>query len=363
MPEMIEIARLHDHPNNPRLDKAKRKEFVERVARLMKERVATGQAGFDEAHALIVRPHSGAYQIVSGHRRKQAAKRAGLTEVPCWVREMTDEEAHMLLLNENIQDGLHPIEEGAHQLTSGLSQRDYAARIGVSRSTLKPKVEAAEVYETIQKTVSLGEVDKRWRALAALHAASPWLWPLWAPRLVKEGWKIEDTVLHVGRAGRAQQPPRWADAEGIADGLLKGVVRAEEVHEMDRLIWGIKDRQERETILQALAAARPSSLAAAKRVIEAQTPVPLPDDDEAAEDPWPAESSLDEPTLEEEYHGVHAAHSEQRAQKRFRQLLKMPYQPRPTFHDATPAEREHLREQIRHLKEWLGAVEAELDAE
>jgi hypothetical protein len=58
---------------------------------------------------------------------------------------------------------------------------------------------------------------------------------------------------------------------------------------------------------------------------------------------------------------VHAAHSEQRAQKRFRQLLKMPYQPRPTFHDAPPAEREHLREQIRRLKEWLGAVEADLE--
>jgi hypothetical protein len=207
-------------------------------------------------------------------------------------------------------------------------------------------------------------VDKRWRALATLHAASPWLWPFWAPRLLQEKWTIEDTALHVGRAGRAQQPPAWADAEGLADGLLKGAVRAEEVHEMDRLIWGIKDRQERETILQALDAAKPASLAAAKRVIEAQTPLPLAgDDDGTVEDPWPAESSLDEPTLEQEYHGVHAARTEQRAQKRFRQLLKIPYQPRPTFHNAPTAERAHLLEQIRHLKGWLGAIEADLEAE
>lgn len=156
-----------------------------------------------------------------------------MIEVPCWVREMTDAEAHMLLLNENIQDGLHPIEEGMHQLTSGLSQRDYAARIQVSRSTLKPIVEAAEVYETIAKKVSLGEVDKRWRALAALHAASPWLWPFWAPLLVKEGWTIEDTALRVARAGRTQQPPRWADAERLAAGLLNGTVRPEEVHDIN----------------------------------------------------------------------------------------------------------------------------------
>jgi hypothetical protein len=204
-------------------------------------------------------------------------------------------------------------------------------------------------------------VDKRWRALAALNSACPWLWPLWAPRLLQEGWTIEDTDLHVRRAGRAQEPPAWADAAGIAEGPLKGTVRPEDVHEMHRLIWGIKDRQQRETILQALAAARPASLATAKLVIESQTPLPLSADADATEDPWPAESSLDEPTLEEEHHGVHAAHTEQRAQKRFRQLLKMPYQPRPTFHDAPMPEREHLREQIRRLKEWLEAVEADLE--
>ena len=132
----------------------------------MKER------GFDEAHAIIVRPLArGGYQIISGHRRVQAAKRAGLTTVPCWKREMTDDEAHMLLLSENIQDGLHPIEEGQHQIDSGLRQEAYAARIGVSRNTLKPKIDAARVYATIKKTVPLSEVGKRWRALAALRSA------------------------------------------------------------------------------------------------------------------------------------------------------------------------------------------------
>ena len=74
---MIEIARLHPHPHNPRLDKGK--ETLARLTALMKER------GFDEAHAIIVRPLSGGgYQIVSGHRRVEAAKRAGRTTVPCW---------------------------------------------------------------------------------------------------------------------------------------------------------------------------------------------------------------------------------------------------------------------------------------
>jgi ParB/RepB/Spo0J family partition protein len=207
----------------------------------MKER------GFDKAHAIIVRPLSGGgYQIISGHRRVQAAKRAGLTMVPCWKREMTDDEAHMLLLSENIQDGLHPIEEGQHQIDSGLQQEAYATWIGVNRNTLKPKIEAARVYASIKKTVPLSEVGRRWRALAALHSAQPWLWPLWAPRLLEEGWTIEETERKVARAGHVRQPPAWADAKVLANGLLNGITRPEDLHEMDRLLDGIKDRTTRE---------------------------------------------------------------------------------------------------------------------
>lgn len=131
MPELIQIQRLRSHPNNPRLDGDMSKATVERLTRLMKER------GFDEAHALIVRPHNSAFQIVSGHRRARAAKRAGVKAVPCWVRDMSDDEAHMLLRDENIQDGLHPIEEGKHPIDSGLTQRAYATRTGANRNTLK----------------------------------------------------------------------------------------------------------------------------------------------------------------------------------------------------------------------------------
>jgi ParB/RepB/Spo0J family partition protein len=342
MPEIIEIAQLHPHPHNPRLDKGK--ETIARLAQLMKER------GFDEAHAIIVRPlpRSG-FQIISGHRRVQAAKRAGLATVPCWKREMTDGEAHMLLLSENIQDGLHPIEEGQHQIDSGLPQEAYAARIGVSRNTLKPKIDAARVYATIRKTVPLGEVGKRWRALAALRSAEAWLWPLWAPRLLEEGWTIEETERNVARAGHVRQPRAWGDAKALADGLLKGATRPEDLHEMNRLLDRIKDRTSREKVAQALAAAKPPSLAIAKQVVEAQTPLSLADDEaeplaadsepteplaadtELTESRWPAESSLDEPTLEQEYHGSHARHFERQAERRFRQLLKARIQPRWKF--------------------------------
>lgn len=53
---------------------------------------------------LLVRPRGdGRYEIVSGHRRKAACEALGITELPVLVREMTDEEAVILMVDSNIQ--------------------------------------------------------------------------------------------------------------------------------------------------------------------------------------------------------------------------------------------------------------------
>ena len=53
-------------------------------------------------------------------------------------------------------------------------------------------------------------------------------------------------------------------------GLLNGTTSPEDLHEMDRLLGSSKDRTTRERIAQALAAARPASLVAAKQVVESR---------------------------------------------------------------------------------------------
>ena len=53
---------------------------------------------------IIVREikEDGNYEIVSGHRRKRAAELAGLKEIPAIIREMSDEEATILMVDSNL---------------------------------------------------------------------------------------------------------------------------------------------------------------------------------------------------------------------------------------------------------------------
>ena len=52
----------------------------------------------------LVRPRAlGGYEIVSGHRRKRACEKAGLKEMPVIIRELTDDESAILMVDSNNQ--------------------------------------------------------------------------------------------------------------------------------------------------------------------------------------------------------------------------------------------------------------------
>ena len=52
----------------------------------------------------LIRPMpDGSYQMVSGHRRKRAAEMADLPTVPCIIRELTDDEAIIVMVDSNLQ--------------------------------------------------------------------------------------------------------------------------------------------------------------------------------------------------------------------------------------------------------------------
>ena len=74
------------------------------------------------------------YQIIAGERRWRAAKKAGLTEIPCLVRTKTEQENREIALIENIQrENLNPIEKakGLRRLLDdyGVTQQELADKL------------------------------------------------------------------------------------------------------------------------------------------------------------------------------------------------------------------------------------------
>lgn len=187
--QMLAIDSLVPHPDNPRL--RLRDDVVTQVA------AEITRSGFGREHALLVRPVDGQFQIISGHHRLAAAQRAGVTEIPCWVREMDDDEAFMQLILTNTQGEMSPLEEGHHVAkyvergqvggrgnTGGL--RDYARRLNKKETSLRERRDAYRVYEKCATVahfqdvgyIQLVEIAKapedRWQPLAAATGKNKW---------------------------------------------------------------------------------------------------------------------------------------------------------------------------------------------
>ncbi len=113
---------------------------------------------------LLVRPMlDGSYQLVAGERRWRAARMAGLTEVPVTIREMTDEEASVFALIENLQrEDLNPVEEaqGLKSLieTYGFTQEETADRVGKSRVAVTNTLRLLKLPASVLKLLSGGKL-------------------------------------------------------------------------------------------------------------------------------------------------------------------------------------------------------------
>jgi len=104
---------------------------------------------------LLVKKVTDGYQIIAGQRRYEAAKMAGLSEVPVLVRTTNEIEDLELALIENIQrEDLNPIEEAAgyRMLTEefDLSHDDIAKRVGKSRAAITNFLRLLKLPQKIQ---------------------------------------------------------------------------------------------------------------------------------------------------------------------------------------------------------------------
>ena len=115
---------------------------------------------------LLARPTDDGFEIVSGHRRKAAALRLGLDRLPVLVRDMSDDEAVILMVDSNIQrENLLPSEKAfaykmkleAIKRQAGRPKKENSGQVGhKSRDTLSED----ESGRTIQRYIRLTNLAK-----------------------------------------------------------------------------------------------------------------------------------------------------------------------------------------------------------
>ena len=90
----IPIKLIKDFPNHP--FKVKDDEKMNDLVESVKERGVL--------YPLLVRPRDdGTYELISGHRRKRAAQKLNIDSVKCIVKDLSDDEATILMVDSNIQ--------------------------------------------------------------------------------------------------------------------------------------------------------------------------------------------------------------------------------------------------------------------
>ena len=90
----LSFSEISDFPNHP---------FKVRMDEAMREMTESVKQYGVLVPALVRPKRSGGYEMVAGHRRKKAADLAGLAEIPCIVRQLTDDEATIIMVDSNLQ--------------------------------------------------------------------------------------------------------------------------------------------------------------------------------------------------------------------------------------------------------------------
>lgn len=142
----LSIERIIPNPLNPRKDLGDLSELADSIK----------TKGI--LQNLTVVPDGDNYVLVIGHRRHAASKIAGLTELPCVIKELTEKEQAQIMLMENIQRNELTIYEQAQgfqmMIDLGASVTEVAKETGFSETTVRHRLKLNELDPELLKEKS-----------------------------------------------------------------------------------------------------------------------------------------------------------------------------------------------------------------
>ena len=157
---MIPVGKLKHHPENPRLDLGDLTELTESIR-------ANGV--LQNLTVVPSETEKDTYLVVIGNRRMEAAKKAGLAEVPCVISFMNHKEQIATMLEENMQRSDLTVYEQAQgyqmMMDLGFSAKEISMKTGFSETTVGRRLKMAELDKKIfekacAKQITIDDLDK-----------------------------------------------------------------------------------------------------------------------------------------------------------------------------------------------------------
>lgn len=134
-------ADISDFPNHP--FKVKQDEAMAEMVDSVKQ--------YGVLVPALVRPKAdGGYEMVAGHRRKCAATLAGITEMPCIIRNLTDDEATIIMVDSNLQrETILPSEKAFAYKMKLEAMKRQGQRSDLTSAPLEPKLKGSRSNEEL----------------------------------------------------------------------------------------------------------------------------------------------------------------------------------------------------------------------
>ena len=247
----IKIIDIEPNKNQPR--RTFNSESIDELAESIKR--------YGVIQPIIVVKKDNYYEIVAGERRWRASKKAGLTEIPCIVREDTEKQNKEIALIENIQrEDLNPIEKARsfRQLMDeyGLTQQELAETIGISRSALANTVRLLNLDPRVLDLVLQGKLTEG-HARSLLCFDDPDKQYEAALEIIEKGQNVRDIENKVKNKKHAQKrDPKYdaiiEDIEGTFQGYFGTKVKLEAGKRSGKIIIQYSSNEDLERIMDLI---------------------------------------------------------------------------------------------------------------
>ena len=174
---------------------------------------------------ILVRPTAdGRYQVIAGVRRWKAAHMAGKDKIPAVVRQVSDQQAMLMTVVENLQREDLGIMDQARAFLRlsqefGLTQEEVAERTGKDRSTVANYVRLLKLPEKVQRLVDEGGLSfGHAKVIMTLPASAASMMEDLAWKINNRGWTVRQTEEFVAKL--MEQRPA-AKKERIVDANVR----------------------------------------------------------------------------------------------------------------------------------------------